>query len=66
MGSRWVSFFALAALAASGMLVSACGEPDLSREAQEAEGSGDPTGSSGSPLPGIPPALPSGGVPGLG
>ncbi|MGH7822763.1 MAG: hypothetical protein ACREQ9_23645 [Candidatus Binatia bacterium] len=45
-------------------LAGACGEPELNDRAKEAEGSGDPTGSSGSPAPGIPPQLPSGGVPG--
>jgi hypothetical protein len=51
------------ALACLLTVASACGEPELNDEAKAAQGSGDPTGSSGSPAPGIPPRLPSGGVP---
>ena len=40
------------------LALAACGDPELSDEAQETEGSGDPLGETGSPAPGIPPAIP--------
>jgi hypothetical protein len=54
----------LVALALLFVFASACGEPELSDEAKETPGSGDPTASTGSPAPGIPPTLPSGVPPG--
>ena len=48
----------LVALTALCVLASACGDPELSDEAEATQGSGDPLASSGSPLPGIPPKIP--------
>lgn len=46
----------LAALALAASLA-ACGDPELSDEGKEAEGSSDPTAETGSPAPGIPPRI---------
>ena len=54
----------LVAVALLFVFASACGEPELSDEAKETQGSGDPTASGGSPAPGIPPMLPLGVPPG--
>ena len=48
----------VAAVLAALLLLAACGEPELSDEAKETEGAGDPLAEEGSPLPGIPPTIP--------
>ena len=58
MTARRGSGARVAAVLAALLLVAACGDPELSDEAEETEGSGDPLGESGSPAPGIPPAIP--------
>jgi hypothetical protein len=48
----------VATVLAALLLFSACGDPELSDEAEETEGAGDPLAEEGSPLPGIPPQIP--------
>ena len=62
--SRGGSFSVRVILASIVLLAAACGDPELSDEAKQTNGSGDPTATSGSPAPGIPPMLPSGVPPG--
>ena len=50
----------LVALIFAFLFASACGEPELSDKGKRTEGSGDPTGETGSPAPGIAPDPPSG------
>ena len=58
MTARRGSGARVAAVLAALLLVAACGDPELSDEAKETEGSGDPLGEAGSPFPGIPPTIP--------
>jgi len=58
MRARRGFFSLLVAIAAFSVFASACGDPELSDEAEETQGSGDLLATSGSPLPGIPPKIP--------
>jgi len=48
----------LVGLAVACAVAAACGDPELSDEAEQTQGAGDPLATSGSPLPGIPPKIP--------